>query len=44
MDYYDAKWKVGDFKNHSLYIATRHSINHGSGENITIIPNSSTFF
>ena len=43
MDYYDAKWNCGDYKNHGIYFA----MNHTSTDNkdiITIIPSSDTYF
>lgn len=46
MDYYDAKWGVGDFRNHFVYIAANHDGRTGeSGQDyITIVPNGKTYF
>ena len=46
MDYYDAKWGVGDFRNHFIYIAANHDgISGESGVDlITIVPSNSTYF
>jgi hypothetical protein len=46
MDYYDAKWGVGDFRNHFIYIAANHDgIPGESGiDLINIVPSNSTYF
>ena len=41
MDYYDAKWFCGDYKNHAIYLAA--NITADANKSIEIIPNSSTF-
>ena len=41
MDYYDAKWFCGDYKNHAVYLAA--NITADPNKLITITPNSSTF-
>lgn len=41
MDYYDAKWFCGDYKNHYIYIAA--NVTEGSNQNIRIVPNKSTY-
>lgn len=41
MDYYDAKWFCGDYKNHSIYITA--NVSEGSNAKINIIPNKSTY-
>ena len=43
MDYYDAKWSVGDFRTHNIYIAANHTQNAGNGDIITITPTSPTY-
>jgi len=42
MNYYDAKWKVGEFTKNLVRIITKHSPN--SGDKIAITPNAETFF
>ena len=42
MNYYDAKWNCGDFKNHNIYISANYT--GKEGEKITIVPNAKTFF
>lgn len=46
MDYYDAKWGIGDFRNHFVYIAANHDARLGqTGQDIiTLVPNNATFF
>jgi len=41
MDYYDAMWFCGDYKNHYIYITA--NIPENSGSSIHITPNKSTF-
>ena len=41
MDYYDAKWFCGDYKNHYIYITA--NVPENSGEEITIVPNKATY-
>jgi hypothetical protein len=41
MDYYDAKWFCGDYKNHYIYITA--NVSQGSGAEIHITPNKDTF-
>lgn len=41
MDYYDAKWFCGDYKNHYIYI--RANVSAGADETIKIVPNKSTY-
>lgn len=41
MDYYDAKWQCGDYKNHIMYL--RANVTEGSDENVIIVPNKATF-
>ncbi len=41
MDYYDAKWFCGDYKNHYIYI--RANVTEGSNEGVTITPNKATY-
>ena len=41
MDYYDAKWFCGDYKNHYIYITA--NIPEGSGKHVTIVPNKDTY-
>lgn len=41
MDYYDAKWFCGDYKNHFIYI--RANVTEGSNANIRIVPNKATY-
>lgn len=41
MDYYDAKWFCGDYKNHSIYLSA--DIAAGNNGNIVITPNKSTY-
>lgn len=41
MDYYDAKWFCGDYKNHAIYLAA--NITADPNKAITIIPNNNTF-
>lgn len=45
MDYYDAKWNCGDFKNHYVYFALDHNAKQTAGQDIvTIVPNTKTYF
>jgi hypothetical protein len=37
MDFYDAKWFCGDYKNHSIYI--RANVTEGTDAHIIITPN-----
>ena len=41
MDYYDAKWFCGDYKNHYIYL--RVNVTKGSNVNITIGPNKNSY-
>jgi len=41
MDYYDAKWFCGDYKNHAMYLAA--NVTADANKYIEIIPNNSTF-
>ena len=41
MDYYDAKWFCGDYKNHAIYI--RANVTEGSDENIRITPTKDAY-
>ena len=41
MDYYDAKWFCGDYKNHYIYL--RANVTEGSNVNISITPNKSAY-
>ena len=41
MDYYDAKWFCGDYKNHYIYITA--NVSEGSGWNVRIKPNKDTY-
>lgn len=41
MDYYDAKWQCGDYKNHIIYLTA--NVTEGSDVNVIITPNKSTF-
>ena len=41
MDYYDAKWFCGDYKNHAVYLAA--NITADPNKVITITPNGSTY-
>ena len=41
MDYYDAKWFCGDYKNHYIYL--RANVTEGSDINITIGPNKNSY-
>ena len=41
MDYYDAKWQCGDYKNHIIYLTA--NVTEGSDVNVVITPNKSTF-
>ena len=44
MDYYDAKWSCGDFKNHYIYFALNHDAGTVDGVDIiTVKPNASTY-
>ena len=44
MDYYDAKWSAGDFKNHYIYFAVNHDAGSIPGVDlITVKPNASTY-
>jgi len=45
MDYYDAKWNCGDFKNHVVYFGVNHAAkNNDNTDIITVSPSNSTFF
>jgi hypothetical protein len=41
MDYYDAKWFCGDYKNHYIYITA--NVSAGSGKHVRIKPNKDTY-
>ena len=41
MDYYDAKWFCGDYKNHYIYI--RANVTEGSNQYIRITPNKQSY-
>lgn len=41
MDFYDAKWFCGDYKNHYIYV--RANVTQGSHEVVNIKPNKATF-
>lgn len=41
MDYYDAKWFCGDYKNHFVYL--RANVTSGTDANIVITPNKQTY-
>lgn len=41
MDYYDAKWFCGDYKNHYIYI--RANVTEGSNKYVRITPNKQTY-
>lgn len=41
MDYYDAKWFCGDYKNHFIYV--KANITEGSDVNIRITPNKASY-
>lgn len=41
MDYYDAKWFCGDYKNHYIYITA--NVSQGSGARVKIYPNKDTY-
>ena len=41
MDYYDAKWFCGDYKNHYIYI--RANVTEGSNQHVIIKPNKQTY-
>ena len=41
MDYYDAKWFCGDYKNHYIYITA--NVTEGSGWKVRIKPNKDTY-
>ena len=41
MDYYDAKWFCGDYKNHFIYI--RANVTEGSNQVISITPTKNTY-
>ena len=41
MDYYDAKWFCGDYKNHYIYI--RANVSAGADQDVVITPNKSTY-
>jgi len=44
MDYYDAKWGVGDFMLHDIYIAANKDQRDAAGiDNIIVSPTSSTY-
>ena len=41
MDYYDAKWFCGDYKNHYIYV--RANVTEGQHQNVVITPNKDTY-
>jgi hypothetical protein len=41
MDYYDAKWFCGDYKNHYIYV--RANVTEGSNQYVRITPNKQTY-
>lgn len=41
MDYYDAKWFCGDYKNHYIYL--RANVSAGANQNVVITPNKQTY-
>lgn len=41
MDYYDAKWFCGDYKNHYIYL--RANVSAGVDQNVVITPNKQTY-
>ena len=41
MDYYDAKWFCGDYKNHFIYV--RANVTEGSDQYVRIVPNKQTY-
>lgn len=41
MDYYDAKWNCGDYRNHFIYV--RANTTEGSTQNIRIVPSKPTY-
>ena len=41
MDYYDAKWFCGDYKNHFVYITANIPAN--SGASVTVYPNREAY-
>lgn len=41
MDYYDAKWFCGEYKNHFIYITA--NVPNPNGETIHIVPNKNTY-
>ena len=41
MDYYDAKWFCGDYKNHYIYL--RANVTEGSNVNVSIWPNKNAY-
>lgn len=41
MDYYDAKWFCGDYKNHYIYITA--NVSQGSGASVRVYPNKDTY-
>ena len=41
MDYYDAKWFCGDYKNHYIYITA--NLPNPNGETVRIVPNKNTY-
>ena len=41
MDYYDAKWFCGDYKNHYIYI--RANVTEGQHQHVIITPNKDTY-
>lgn len=43
MDYYDAKWGVGDFLKHSIYIAANKNSHPQNTDNVVIVPTNPTY-
>ena len=41
MDYYDAKWFCGEYKNHYIYV--RANVTEGSDQDVVITPNKQTY-
>ena len=41
MDYYDAKWFCGDYKNHAIYI--RANVTEGSNQHLRIVPTKNSY-
>jgi hypothetical protein len=44
MSYYDSYWKVGDFREHKIYIAADYVGNPNVHDSILVKPRASTFF